>query len=87
MPQFTSDRRIYLNTDKSAVVDEDSPDAAFLLVAEGGVVSEEDAKKYGLKAPAKAAEPEPGDDPNVMSESKAVKQSQVEDKSIAGPKR
>lgn len=76
MPQFVSDRRIYLNADKSAAVNEDSPDAAFLLAAEGGVVSDEDVKKYGLKAP-KADE----------SESKAVKSSEVEDKAFRGPKR
>lgn len=48
---FISDKRLYLNVDKSKVVAEDSPDAAFLLVGEGGEVSDEDAKTYGLKAP------------------------------------
>lgn len=48
---FRSDKRLYVNADKSKVVEEDSPEAAFLLVGEGGTVSDEDAKKYGLKAP------------------------------------
>jgi hypothetical protein len=51
---FKSDKRMFLNADKSAVVDADSPDAAFLFVAEGQTVSDEDAEKYGLEAPAEA---------------------------------
>jgi len=51
MPEFVSDRKLFLNADKSAVVDEDSPDAAFVLVGEGGTVSHEDAERYGLTAP------------------------------------
>jgi hypothetical protein len=55
---FRSDKRLYVNADKSKVVDEDSPEAAYLLVGAGGSVSDEDAKKYGLKKQAKAEEPE-----------------------------
>jgi hypothetical protein len=58
---FKSDKRLYVNADRSKIVEEDSPEAAYLLVGEGGQVSDEDAKKYGLKAPkaeAKAEEPE-----------------------------
>lgn len=42
-----SDKRLYLNADKTKVVPE-GPDAAFLLVAEGGELDNETAKKYGL---------------------------------------
>jgi hypothetical protein len=45
---FKADERIYVNADRSAVVPEDSPDAAFLLVGEGGELPDEDAAKYGL---------------------------------------
>lgn len=51
MSGFRSDKRLYVNADKSQVVEEDSPEAAYLLVGKGGQVTEEDAKKYNLKAP------------------------------------
>ncbi len=59
MPNFTSDRRLYLTADKARVVDEGDAEAAFLLVGEGGELPEEEAEKYGLtgaKAKAKAAD-------------------------------
>ena len=62
MPSFKSDKRLYLNADRSKVVEEGDPDAAYLFAVEGDTVSAEDAKKYELRAP-KAAdekdEPEP----------------------------
>lgn len=48
MGNFVSDKRLYLNADRSKVVEE-GPDAAYLLVGEGGMVSAEDAEKYGLR--------------------------------------
>lgn len=51
---YTADRNIYLNADRSKVVEEDSPDAAFLLVAEGSELSDEEAAEYGLKSSRKA---------------------------------
>ena len=53
----TSDRRIYLNADKSKVVEGDSPEAAHLFAVEGDDVSDEDAKRYGLKFDTKAQKP------------------------------
>lgn len=47
---FKTDKRLYVNADRSKIVDEDSPDAAFLLAAAGHTVSDEDVKRYGLKA-------------------------------------
>lgn len=57
---YVSDKRLHVNSDKSKVVPEDHPDAAYLLVAEGGELSDEEAAKYGLdkgkKAESKPAE-------------------------------
>lgn len=69
--------RIFVNADKSKVVDEGSPEAAFLLVGEGGEVSDEDIEKYGLKKSdlmeAKAVEFAPEDKAvNEAPENKAV---------------
>jgi hypothetical protein len=55
MPNFVSDKRLYVNADRSKIVDETDPEATFLLVGEGGTVSDEDAEKYGLKAQPPAA--------------------------------
>ncbi len=83
MPGFVSDKRIYLNADRSAVVGEDSDQAAFLLAGEGAEVSEEDAKKYGLKgAKHEAADAE--EKPKAAS--KALHSTEVSDKSLRGPR-
>jgi hypothetical protein len=50
---FKTDKRLYLNADKTKVVEEDDTDAAYLLAGAGDEVSDEDAKTYGLKAPKK----------------------------------
>lgn len=50
---FKSDRDIYLNADKSAVVEEGDPDAAFLLVGAGSEIDDTEAAKYGLKSTGK----------------------------------
>jgi hypothetical protein len=51
---YTSDKRLYLNADRSKIVEEDDPDAAHLLVAAGGQVSDVIAKQYNLKAKEKS---------------------------------
>jgi hypothetical protein len=43
------DKRYYLNADKTKVVEEGSVEAAYLLGPRGFLISEEDAKKLGLK--------------------------------------
>jgi hypothetical protein len=48
MASYKADRRLYLNAAKDAVVEEGSADAAYLLVAEGGELSMDEAEKYGL---------------------------------------
>lgn len=50
---FKADRRIWLNADRSEVVEEGDADAAFLLAAEGDVLEDDVAKAHGLKAAAK----------------------------------
>lgn len=61
---FKSDRALYLNADKSEVVEEGSPDAAFLLVGAGSEIDDADAAKYGLKSAGKTEDKqaEPADD-------------------------
>lgn len=43
-----ADRDLYLNADKSKVVEEGDPAMAFVFVGKGGTVSNEDVEKYGL---------------------------------------
>ena len=74
---YTSDKRIWVNEDKSAVVDEGSAEARFLLVGEGGTVPDDVAKQYGLgkqleKADAADAAPTGPGDAASPAESKAV---------------
>lgn len=53
-----ADKRYYLNADRSRVVEEGDPEAAYLLAAEGAEISNEDVARYGLGSK-KAKEPEP----------------------------
>lgn len=55
MATYKSDKRLYVNADRSKVVSEDSPEAAYLLVSEGGEIPEEEAKRYGLVKSSKMA--------------------------------
>jgi hypothetical protein len=57
MPTFVSDRRLYLNADKTAVVEEGDPAATHLLVAAKGEISQEDAEFWGIQLKEKPAEP------------------------------
>jgi hypothetical protein len=45
---YQSDKRLCLDSAREKIVDCDSSDAAFLLVAEGGEIPDEEARKYGL---------------------------------------
>ena len=47
---------LWLTADKGEVVPDGDPRAAFLLVAEGGSLSDEDVAKYGVKAKKEAPE-------------------------------
>jgi hypothetical protein len=45
-----SDKTLYLNADRTKVVEGDNnPEAAFLLVREGAALSQSDADQYGVK--------------------------------------
>lgn len=48
MAMWTSQERLYLTSDRRRVVREGDPDSAFLLVPEGGQITEDDAKRFGL---------------------------------------
>lgn len=45
---IVSDRRLYLNADKSAVVEDGDRDAAYLFATEGTVIVTPDVERYGL---------------------------------------
>lgn len=51
---FKSDKALFLNADRTEVVEEGSPDAAFLLVGAGSSLDDNEAAKYGLKNSSKA---------------------------------
>lgn len=44
------DRKLWLTADKSKVVEDGSPDAAFLLGTEGTEVPDAEAERLGVKA-------------------------------------
>jgi len=46
-PMYTSETAVYANSE-GEVVPADSPDAATLVVAAGGTITDEEAAKYGL---------------------------------------
>src|ERR1051325_346078 len=45
---YTASERLYLTADRSRVVKDGDPDAAFLLVCAGGQLPIAEARKYGL---------------------------------------
>lgn len=45
---YTAEERLYVNADRTRVVPEDSPEAHFLLVAEGGELPDDEAERLGL---------------------------------------
>lgn len=59
---ITLDRYLYLDADRKKVVEENDPAARFTLGGPGSVISDEDAKLYGLeeylKGGRKATQPE-----------------------------
>ena len=65
MPAYITDTRLCLDETKEKVVDCESPEARFLLAAEGSEVSAADAERYGLgpdaPPPAIPDEPPPGE--------------------------
>lgn len=45
---WKSDQRLHVNADRTKIVDENDPEAAFLLAVPGTIVPEADAKRLGL---------------------------------------
>jgi hypothetical protein len=72
---------LYLNADKSAVVEE-GPDAAFLLVGAEGELTDEEAARYGLTKTGADKAAEKAED---KAADKAVEK--AEDKGQAAPKK
>lgn len=62
MGNVTVDRRLYLTADKSKVVEDGDPKAAFLWAIRGRNVSEEEAKRVGYKPKPATAKAASGDD-------------------------
>jgi hypothetical protein len=54
---FVTNRRLYLNADKTQVVEDGDPRATHLLAATGDEVSQADVDRYGLTLDEKAPEP------------------------------
>lgn len=61
--------RVYLTADKSAVVTEGDPRAAFLLIAPGQTMSDDDAVIYGL--PLGKGGEEPAEEPEQVKQANA----------------
>lgn len=73
--RWISDRHIYINAAQEKVVAPDNPEAAYLLVAKGGNLSMEQARKLGLLNAETA--------PATNAEHKAMEP--AEDKGAQGP--
>jgi hypothetical protein len=48
MPDYISDKRLYHTADRSRIVEEGDPAAAFLLVGEGAIIPENEVQRLGL---------------------------------------
>lgn len=51
-----ADRKLWLTADKERVVEDGDPAASFLFATPGDEISDEDAKRYGVKAKSKPAD-------------------------------
>lgn len=64
MTKYITDRRLWLNADKSRVVEDGDPEAAFLLASKGKELDAATVERYGLgvaKAQAKQVSGPPED--------------------------
>jgi hypothetical protein len=55
--KFVTDRKLWLTADKSEVVEDGDPRAAFLLASAGKEIDAETAERYGLSGKAKGGKP------------------------------
>lgn len=67
---YVAKEKLYMNADRSQVVPENSPEAAFVLVGPGGKLTDEQCKKYGLGPYAKTPKTAPSSD--TQTEEKAM---------------
>lgn len=79
--QWRSDGRYYLNADRSRIVEESDPDAAYLYTTPGRLVPLDEAIRYGLAGKQDAAKTEVPADMEDDQGEKAVKPE--EDKAVA----
>ena len=75
-----ADRRLYLTADRSRVVEEGEPEAAFLLVGEGSELESALAEQYGIVEKDGRLELRAKDQPEEKSE-----EGPSEDKAVKGP--
>lgn len=80
-PSVIADKRYYVTADRSRVVDEDDPEAAALLAAEGDDIADADVERYGL-GKRKAAPVEPMAVPSIAADPEPAEES-VEEKPAA----
>lgn len=52
-----ADKRVWHNSDRSKVVEDGHPDAAFLLCSPGDELTDEAAKEYGVRGAKSAPKP------------------------------
>jgi hypothetical protein len=83
--KYVTDRKLWLNADRTKVVEDGDPEAAHLLASKGKELSAEVVERYGLEPPkpAKPGKPPKGDQPDGDAEAK--QQAPVEDKAVKGP--
>lgn len=69
----TADRKLWLAADKETVVEDGDAGAAFLFASPGDEISDEDAKRYGVKSKSKPAEKQAPPPSNKQSPTPANK--------------
>lgn len=90
-PVYKSEKRLYLTQDRTRAVEEGDPEAAFLLVAEGGEMQDAEAERLGLTGKRKGAAPEPNvvhsiaADPEPEPKSKPARTAREADDHDEGP--
>ena len=57
MPQRIAKETLYMNADRSKLVKEGDPDAAFLFVRKGSAINDAEAERLGFKASGSDTEP------------------------------
>jgi hypothetical protein len=75
--------RTWLTADRSRAVAEGDPDAAFLLGGAGSEIEMVEAERLGLAGKRRATDDKADEAP---PEAKAVKQADVADKAVSGPR-